>query len=211
MLVIQDEIIKIGGIVLSGQAKSIEITQEAIIDEIQDDKGKTKSSQPTGYGAARISIDFVLEDSDIPVQEQIADLQRLFRPYGQSAASLLSIVNEDCAARGINEVYFKNLSTKNIISASGRTATLELITAIPAIIETKTVSASSKKKTSGNKNTSGTKKEDSGPETDTEASNEKIAKAGKEQTATKRMEEKSPVSKGRSVNKEKMRVINRNG
>lgn len=42
MLFIEDEIIKLGGVILSGQVKSVEITQEATIDEIEDDKGQKK-------------------------------------------------------------------------------------------------------------------------------------------------------------------------
>mgnify|MGYP001229435331 CR=1 FL=1 len=130
MLFIEDEIIKLGGVILSGQVKSVEITQEATIDEIEDDKGQKKASQPVGYGAAKITIDFILEDGSKSTLEQIADMQRLFKDYGQTAARLLPIVNEDCSARGITEVYFKSL---------GRTASLVLETPTIASIQTQTV------------------------------------------------------------------------
>ena len=117
MLFIEDEIIKLGGVILSGQVKSVEITQEATIDEIEDDKGQKKASQPVGYGAAKITIDFILEDGSKSTLEQIADMQRLFKDYGQAAARLLPIVNEDCSARGITEVYFKSLGTKSVTAA----------------------------------------------------------------------------------------------
>lgn len=81
MLFIEDEIIKLGGVILSGQVKSVEITQEATIDEIEDDKGQKKASQPVGYGAAKITIDFILEDGSKSTLEQIADMQRLFKDY----------------------------------------------------------------------------------------------------------------------------------
>lgn len=169
MLFIQDQLIKLGGVMLSGQVKSIDISQAATIEEIQDDKGKTKASQPTGYEAAKVSVDFILEDSDKSVLEQLADLQRLFKPYGQTAAQLLTIVNEDCAARGITEVYFKSLSTKNVISSSGRTATLELLTPVLAGVQTKTTASegasSGGKKNSTKKasNTKSTKDESKSP------------------------------------------------
>lgn len=141
MLFIQDEIMKLGGVVLSGQVKSVEITQEATIDTLEDDKGKTKASQPTGYGPAKISVDFILEDSMVNTTQQIADLQRLFKDYGQTAARLLPVVNEDCSARGITEVYFKSLGTKSVTASSGRTATLQLETPVIASIQTETSSA----------------------------------------------------------------------
>lgn len=181
MLFIQDQLIKLGGVMLSGQVKSIDITQAATIEEIQDDKGKTKASQPTGYEAAKISVDFILEDSDKSVLEQLADLQRLFKPYGQTAAQLLTVVNEDCAARGITEVYFKGLSTKNVISSSGRTATLELLTPVLAGVQTKTTASGG---TSSGGKKSGTKK----------ASNTKSTKD----------ESKSPTNEPRRVGKSNM-------
>lgn len=163
MLFLQDDIIKLGGITLSGQVKKIEISQSAKIEEIQDDKGGTKATQPTGYEAAKITVNFVLEDMyGRSVQDQIADMQRLFRPYGQTAAQLLPVVSEDCAARGITEVYFRSLTTTDSISGSGRTASLELVTPVVASVQTKTAASggsggrgSGSGKGGGNRNTSG--------------------------------------------------------
>lgn len=132
MLLVQEHLIKLGGVKLSGQMKSIDISESATIENIEDDKGKTKASQPTGYEAAKISIEFILEDSQGMTQlEQISAMQRLFRPYKQKKAKLLKVVNEDCAARGISKVYFEKLGTKNVTAESKRTATLELLA--PAI------------------------------------------------------------------------------
>lgn len=149
MLLVQEKLIKLGGIKLSGQMKSIEITETATIENIEDDKGKTKANQPTGYEAAKISIEFILENSKNKTQEeQIEAMQRLFKPYGQKKAKLLKVSNEDCASRGISKVYFQKLSTKNVVSKSNRTATLELLAPTIAGIKTK------KKKSSGNSKSS---------------------------------------------------------
>lgn len=132
MLVVQEHLIKLGGIKLSGQMKSIDISETATIENIEDDKGKTKANQPTGYEAAKITIEFILEDSPGKTQEQqIKAMQRLFKPPGQKKAKLLKVSNKDCAYRGISKVYFQKLSTKNTIAQSKRTATLELLA--PAI------------------------------------------------------------------------------
>lgn len=149
MLLVQENLIKLGGIKLSGQMKSIEISETATIENIEDDKGKTKANQPTGYEAAKISIEFILEDSKTLTQtEQIELMQRLFKPYGQKKAKLLKVTNEDCASRGISKVYFQNLVTKNVISESKRTVKLELLA--PTIAGVKT-----KKKTSANNKSAG--------------------------------------------------------
>lgn len=138
MLLLEEKLIKLGGVKLSGQMKSIDISEVATIENIEDDKGKTKANQPTGYEAAKISIEFILEDSKKRTQlEQLTVMQRLFKPYKQKKAKLLKVVNEDCMARGISKVYFEKLSTKNEISESKRTATLELLAPVVAGIKRK--------------------------------------------------------------------------
>lgn len=139
MLIVQEYLVKLGGVKLSGQMKSIDISETATIEDIEDDKGKTKANQPTGYEAAKVVIEFILEDSKSKTQlEQIIAMQRLFKPYGQKKAKLLKICNEDCAARGISKVYFQKLDSKNEISESGRTVTLELLAPTIAGIKLKT-------------------------------------------------------------------------
>ena len=49
MLLVQENIVKLGGVILSGQCKKISIDETATIENIEDDKGKTKATQPTGY------------------------------------------------------------------------------------------------------------------------------------------------------------------
>lgn len=150
MLLVQEKLIKLGGVKLSGQMKSIAITETATIENIEDDKGKTKANQPTGYEAAKITIEFILESSKEKTQaEQMEALQRLFKPYGQKKAKLLKVSNKDCASRGISKVYFQKFSTKNVISESQRTATLELLAPTIAGIKIKKKSAYRRSKASG--------------------------------------------------------------
>lgn len=127
MLYIADEIIKLGGILLKGMVNSVEITANAIIDEKKDDAGKLAAVQPLGYETAKVTVTMTLEDMPNKTTiEQLTDLQRLFKPEGQEQPLLLPIVNEDCAARGIHEVYFKAITSKKVTNESKRTATLEL-------------------------------------------------------------------------------------
>ena len=156
MLLVQDNLLKLGGVKISGQLKNIEISQTATIENIEDDKGKTKATQPTGYEPAKITIEFIIEASkNESEEEQMGKLQRLFKPYGQKKAKILKIVNEDCSARGISKVYFQSLSTQNVIAESGRTATLELLTPISAGVKTKkkgvTGNVSGRRKHTGNR------------------------------------------------------------
>lgn len=109
-------------------------------------KGRYKKSQPVGYENAKVMIDILLEDTKTATTlEQLTEMQRLFKPYGQDKPKLLPIVNEDCAVRGITKVYFKNLTSKKVISESKRIASLELWA--PDIAGIKVKKKTTKKKT----------------------------------------------------------------
>ena len=127
MLYVNEKVAKLGGIYLGGQVSSVEIQEAATIYVAQDDKGKVKQTQPVGYENAKIIIDIILEDSpEKTAIDQLTEMERLFRAPGQDRAKLFAIVNEDCAARGISEVYFKSLTSKQVVSESKRIASLEL-------------------------------------------------------------------------------------
>lgn len=127
MLYVQEKVAKLGNIFLGGQVSSVEIQESAAIYVAQDDKGQIKKTQPVGYDNAKVIIDIILEDSPEETSlEQLTNMQRLFRANGQTQAKLLTIVNEDCAARDIFQVYFKSLSSKKVISESKRIVSLEL-------------------------------------------------------------------------------------
>ena len=128
MLLVQENTMKLGGVKLPGQVEKISVSETASIEDIQDDKGKTKANQPTGYEAAKVSVKIILEDSEkMTIAQQITTYQRLFKPYGQTKAKLLKLVGEDFSTRGISKVYFKQLTHDNTISQSGKTATLEFV------------------------------------------------------------------------------------
>lgn len=136
MLYVHEKVAKLGGILLGGQVSSVEIQESASIYVAQDDKGKVKKTQPVGYDNAKVIIDIILEDSPEETSlEQLTNMQRLFRTNGQTQAKLFSIVNEDCAARDIFQVYFKSLSSKKVISESKRIVSLELWAPKTAVIE----------------------------------------------------------------------------
>ena len=127
MLYVQEKVVKLGGIYLEGQVTSVEVQEAGSVYVAQDEKGRYKKSQPVGYENAKVMIDILLEDTKAATTlEQLTEMQRLFKPYGQDKPKLLPIVNEDCAVRGITKVYFKNLTSKKVISESKRIASLEL-------------------------------------------------------------------------------------
>ena len=136
MLYVQEKVVKLGGIYLEGQVTSVEVQEAGSVYVAQDEKGRYKKSQPVGYENAKVMIDILLEDTKTATTlEQLTEMQRLFKPYGQDKPKLLPIVNEDCAVRGITKVYFK----------SKRIASLELWA--PDIAGIKVKKKTTKKKT----------------------------------------------------------------
>ena len=105
MLYVQDKVLKLGGIYLGGQVTSVEIQEAGSVYVAQDEKGKYTKSQPVGYENAKVIVDILLEDTKTATTlEQLAEMQGLFKAYGQDKPALMGIVNEDCAARGISGV-----------------------------------------------------------------------------------------------------------
>lgn len=181
MLFSVDKIMKLGGKRLHGQVTSVEVDEEASIDDIKKKNQKTKKNQPTGYEGATIRIEIMLEkEKGTEVSEMITTLQRLFRPYKQKKAKLLKIENSDCNRRGIKKVYFKKLTTTNEISQSYQTATLELLAPVFAGIKVKKASAKKKKSNSNKKGKNKSKKSSSmSPAKDTKDSKSGKKKAKK--------------------------------
>ena len=158
MLYVQEKVAKLGDIFLGGQVSSVEIQESAAIYVAQDDKGQVKKTQPVGYDNAKVIIVFILVDRpEVTSLDQLTNLLRLFRSNGQTQAKLLTIVNEDCAARDIFQVYFKSLSSKKVISESRRIVSLELwapqTAKITVVKKTQTSKSSGQSATSENQQT----------------------------------------------------------
>lgn len=127
MLYVQEKVVKLGGVYLGGQVTSVEVQEAGSVYVAQDEKGRYTKSQPVGYENGKVMIEILLEDTTTATTlEQLTEMQRLFKAYGQDKPNMLSIVNEDCAARGITKVYLKNLTSKKIISESKRIVSMEL-------------------------------------------------------------------------------------
>ena len=151
MLYITDDIIRLGGVMLPGLVQSVNIQESANIYTPQDDTGAVNSAvQPRGYDISKITVEVILEATvSQTVEQMIRSYKSLFKKPGQSSAKKMAIVNADCAAHGITSAYFKAFETKNVISESSVTATLELWS--PSAFVAVKVVKKSKKKTSKKK------------------------------------------------------------
>lgn len=161
MLYVHDKIMKLNGKLVKCQVGSVEIEEQANIQEKTDKEGRVKKTQAVGYAGTRVVVTMILEETkEQTCLQQLQELEKLFRNTKQKNPKMMPIVNEDCAARGINKVYIKNFTSKNVTSESMRTATLELMTPGTAALHVlkkvkgKSSKGSKKKKSKSKKNRS---------------------------------------------------------
>lgn len=128
MLYVADKIVEIGGIVIPGHVKKVEVTETATVDEVKDDNGKLKAVQAIGYEAGKVNITVTLEDmAGKDTLSQLMDIQRLFKASGAQTPNLMPIVCEDCAARGIGAVFIKSVTSAKVTEKSIREIVLECV------------------------------------------------------------------------------------
>ena len=117
-----------GGTVLPGLVKSIEVTETAKVDEQEAEGSAFKPKQAVGYEAAKVNIELIIDDAEAQTKyERYAVLRAVFQTPGQSVLQpILIIVCEDTAAHGVDKVIFKKLTHKGESKKSQLTANLEL-------------------------------------------------------------------------------------
>ena len=63
MIYVEDQTIKLNGVVLPGLVKSIEVTESAKVDEQEVEGSATKPKQATGYEDAKVNIELIIDDT----------------------------------------------------------------------------------------------------------------------------------------------------
>ena len=150
MIFVEDNTIKLNGVVLPGLVKSIEVKESAQIDEQEVEGSSAKPKQATGYEDAKINIELVVDDTDTQTKYQrLETLRAVFRKEGQGVPQPIPIVCEDAAAHGIDKVLFKSLNHKAEQKKSYFSVTLELWEYIPQTITAKSGSSSGSGKSGG--------------------------------------------------------------
>ena len=135
MIFIEDERIKLDGVVLPGLVKSIEVTETAKVDEQEVEGSAARPKQATGYEDAKVTIELIIDDTEGQTKyERYALLREILRKPGQSVPQPIPIVCEDAAAHGVEKVLFKKLTHKGENKKSQLIANLELWEYIPQTI-----------------------------------------------------------------------------
>lgn len=150
MIIFDESTVKVGGIVLPGLFKSLEVKSSALVEEVEV-KGKSKKpKQATGYEDTKVSLELSLEDSQNKTAlSKLKIIQNLFKKPSQEKPIVYEIVNEHTAARGIKQVIFKDLSTKTQNKKSEITVSIEFWEYVPITITATKKSNKSKRKAKG--------------------------------------------------------------
>lgn len=144
MIFVEDQVIKVNGVILPGVLKSIEVKESALIDEQQVEGSAAKPKQATGYEDAKVNIELILDDTPSQTKYQrLAVVRAIFRKPGQTVPQAIPIISEDTAAHGVEKVLFKGISHKAENKNGQLPVTLEFWEYIPQTIKTTKSSSSS--------------------------------------------------------------------
>lgn len=143
MIFVEDQLIKVNGVVLPGLVKKIEVTAAAKIDEQEVEGSATKPKQAVGYEDAKITVELILDDTPARTKYQALETVRaIFRKPGQTVPQPIPIVSEDTAKHGIDKVLFKGFSHKAEAKKEQITVSLEFWEYIPQTIKATKASGS---------------------------------------------------------------------
>lgn len=155
MIYVEDQLVKVNGVVLPGLVKSIEVKESAKIDEQEVEGSATKPKQAVGYEDAKITVELILDDTPTRTKYQALETVRaIFRKPGQAVPQPIPIISEDTVKHGIDKVLFKGFSHKAEAKKEQITVSLEFWEYIPQTI--KATKASSSGKSSGSSGSSAT-------------------------------------------------------
>lgn len=145
MIFFEDDVVKVGGVILPGVFKSIEVKSSVLMEE-QDLQGNTKKpKQAIGYEDARVLVEIMLMDGETETKEdKLKKIQSLFRKTGQEKPQVYDIVSTHTSIRGVSRVVFKSISTKEKNKKSEIAVNIEFWEYVPIKI------TASKGKSSGN-------------------------------------------------------------
>lgn len=155
MIYFDDDTVKIGGVILPGIYKSIEIEHEAKIDEQTVEGSSSKPKQATGYDDAKISIELLLIDSEAAAKEdKLQVIQDLFKAEGQGKPQVHELISAHTAIRGTKQVIIKKVTSKETNKKDEITVTIELLQYDAMKITAASTSGKSKKKGASSNSTS---------------------------------------------------------
>lgn len=149
MIFVDESTVKVGGVVLPGLFKSLEIKGEATVEEATVEGKSAKPKQATGYEDCKVTLELILADGPkLTRLQKLAAIQKLFKQPGQAKPIVMTLVNQHTSARGISKVIFKSLTTKEQNKTDDMTVSIEFWEYVPITIKAAKAGANSGSKSS---------------------------------------------------------------
>lgn len=131
----EDASIAIGGVILPGLYKSIEVDAEAAVEEQEIEGSPVRPKQAVGYEDAKLYLELELWDGESQTKEdKLQVIQNMFRTAGQSRPEALEIVSTHSRICNIDRVILKNMTTKATNQRDVITVSLELWEYVPLVV-----------------------------------------------------------------------------
>lgn len=136
MIYVEDQSVKVNGVVLPGLVKKIEVKEAAKIDEQEVEGSAAKPKQAVGYEDAKITVELILDDTPTRTKYQALEtIRAIFRKPGQTVPQPIPIVSEDTAIHGIDKVLFKCFGHVTESKKEQLAVSLEFLEYIPQTIK----------------------------------------------------------------------------
>ncbi len=136
-LTFEDGVLTLGDTAIPGVLVRSNITCDVKFDEAESDQLSGKKKTPMGWEDAEIDFDYkLLSDEDGDCYEKLAEVNALFRGYGDSAApKILTPLNSHIQARGIEQVIFKTLASRETNRDDTIVVSLHFVEHTPPIVQ----------------------------------------------------------------------------
>ncbi len=136
-LTFEDGVLSLGGEAIPGVLASSNITCDVKFDEAQSDQLSGKKKTPMGWEDAEIDFEYaLLSDEDGDCYDKLAEVNALFKGYGDSAApKILTVLNRHIQARGIDQVVFKTLASKETNKDDVIVVSLHFVEHTPPVVK----------------------------------------------------------------------------
>lgn len=135
MIYVDDGTVKVGGVVLPGIYKSVEVQHEAQVEEQEVEGSTAKPKQAIGYEDAKVTVSLLLIDGlSSTKEEKLRTIQNLFRKLEQEKPVVHQLVSTHTSIRGVKRVIFKGLTSKESNKSDQLEASIELWEYVPMTI-----------------------------------------------------------------------------
>lgn len=113
MIYVDDNSVMVGGWVLPGLLKNVEVEGEVLYEEIEVEGRTDRPKQVTGYADGKVFIDIELRgNTKEEVLQKLNKIQRIFRKPDVKTPYAYYIVNDYINARDINLIILKKVTSK---------------------------------------------------------------------------------------------------